>query len=263
MPDMLDTIILSKQRRAVLRLLSEAPRTLGDIKLSTGTSSPAIIPQIRKLEEVGLVVKEDDAYRLTEIGRIVTRYMGQFLDTVDLIEQCKDFWTGHVLEGIPEPFRDRIIELMECKIVESDPSEVFEPHKEFMKNLLKAKTIKGVSPIFHPEYPKAFLKLAENGVGISLILNRVVLSRISKENQEILKKGLELENTGLYVTDDDIGAAFTVTDHFLSLGLFSTSGKYDVHHDLVSYSPSALKWGNDLFRYYRERAQEVADLKSL
>jgi predicted transcriptional regulator len=51
--------------------------------------------------------------------------------------------------------------------------------------------------------------------------------------------------------------AFTVTDKFLSLGLYRTDGKYDFGTDLVSDDPAAIEWGNALFEYYWHRSADV------
>jgi len=263
MVDMLDLITRSKHRKDVLLLLAKKPMTLSEIKNSTGTSSPVILPEIRKLEEGGLIERIDGIYHLTEIGNPITLYLDRLLSIIGLIERNESFWSNHDLRGIPDDFVDRLVDLNESNIVESNPEEVFEPHKEFMSNLLKAKTIKGVSPIFHPEYPKAFLALAKAGVNTSLILNKAVLKRVSKENKKTLKKWLGFENTKLYALDEELKVAFTVTNQFISLGLFTKEGKYDTHFDLLSQSKPALKWGSDLFSYYCGRAQEVIDLDKL
>ena len=56
---------------------------------------------------------------------------------------------------------------------------------------------------------------------------------------------------------DELKIAFTVTDTFLSLGLFTLDGRYDVTMDLVSEDKKALKWGLDLFEYFRKKSRRV------
>ncbi|MDD1717179.1 MAG: DUF1724 domain-containing protein, partial [Methanoregulaceae archaeon] len=59
-----------------------------------------------------------------------------------------------------------------------------------------------------------------------------------------------------WVTKENRMVGLTVTDKYISLGLFKTDGKlYDSSSDLFSGNAPAVKWGEDLFRYYRERSQ--------
>ena len=64
------------------------------------------------------------------------------------------------------------------------------------------------------------------------------------------------EKLKIWTMDQDIKVAFTVTDKFISLGLFTTSGEYDTTKDLVSDHPDAVEWGNNLFEYYRDKAHK-------
>jgi predicted transcriptional regulator len=178
------------------------------------------------------------------------------------IARNEEFWIRHIITGIPQPLRKRINELGDYIIIESEPTEIFQPHKQFMKKLLDSKWIKGVSPIFHPEYPNAFVQLANKGVEISLILTKNVFDKVEAEYKEELKKFLGYKNATMMVCEEEILVAFTVTDLFLSLGLFFKEGEYDTHHDLQSTEGSAIKWGEDLFNYYKVRSKEIT-LKEL
>ncbi|NIP67320.1 DUF1724 domain-containing protein [Candidatus Bathyarchaeota archaeon] len=51
--------------------------------------------------------------------------------------------------------------------------------------------------------------------------------------------------------------AFTVSDHFLSLGLFSIDGNYDVYNDLISTDESAIRWGRELYGYFKKDCKKI------
>ncbi|MDI6898186.1 transcriptional regulator FilR1 domain-containing protein [Methanocella conradii] len=59
----------------------------------------------------------------------------------------------------------------------------------------------------------------------------------------------------MYVVDE-ARLALAVTDSFLALSLFNDSG-FNAQTSLVSREESALKWGEELFEYYRRRSKEV------
>nr|WP_174591859.1 transcriptional regulator FilR1 domain-containing protein [Methanocella conradii] len=50
--------------------------------------------------------------------------------------------------------------------------------------------------------------------------------------------------------------ALAVTDSFLALSLFKDDG-FDAQASLVSREKSALKWGEELFEYYKRGAREI------
>lgn len=239
----------------MLILLMEKSRTLDDFKEFFKITSPEILPQLKKLENGGLIFQKDRKYHLTEIGEILTNSYLEFFKTVKVFEDDMEFWESHQIKGIPGELRHRLSMLGDYKIIKSGPTEIFEPHKEFMANLLKSKTIKGISPIFHPEYPKAFIELAKVGVKISLIVTRDVYSRISIEFKDDLMEFLKY--CEIMITDEKIQVATTVTERFFSLGLFLNNGVYDTHQDLVSFNKSSIQWGEDLFEYYHKKAKLI------
>ena len=54
------TILLSSEKRTdLLLLLKEKPRTIEEINNELDTNSVAILPQLKRLKENGLVVQED------------------------------------------------------------------------------------------------------------------------------------------------------------------------------------------------------------
>jgi predicted transcriptional regulator len=56
---------------------------------------------------------------------------------------------------------------------------------------------------------------------------------------------------------DSLKIALTVTERFLSLGLFAVDGTYDYSADLMSSHPQALEWGKRLFEYYHASSERV------
>lgn len=260
---LLSLLAFSEKRSGILFMLQEEPKTLKEIRDHFKVTSPEIIPQIRKLEKENLIFQDGKKYVLTDVGEVVTRSFGQLFKTLEIFEDDMDFWKEHNISEIPEDFRMRLYELGDYKIFKSCPTEVFEPHNEFMKSLAKSTTVKGVSPIFHPVYPNFFLELAKKGKEVSLIVTKDVFERIRKEYSKELEKAMFYENFNLMVCDENIKVAFTVTDFFLSLGLFLKNGNYDVFHDIVSFDSQAIKWGGDLFRYYQELAEKIHDVSEL
>jgi len=247
----------SEKRREVLFLLQEGPKTLDEIKDHLKASSSETIHYMRKLEEKNLIHKKEERYTLTDVGGVVAANLSTFFKTLNLFEENEKFWKEHDISGIPEEFRLRLYDLRNYKIFESTPTEVFKPHDTYVQNLLKSKSIKGVSPVLHPEYPKTVVMLAEKGVDISLILTKNIFEKIKKEHKKELEKYLSFKNASLKVCNEEIKVAFTVSDVFLSMRLFLYDGTYDFYRNVITHEKSALKWGEELFRYFEKCSAKV------
>lgn len=254
---LLGLVTFSEKRSDVLLQLRDSPKTLREIKDRLEVTSSQIIPQLRKLEKNNLIYQDGKKYNLTEIGEVITSSFAQLSKIIEIFEEDLDFWNEHNIGAIPEEFLARIPELGDYELIESNSVEVFRPHKKFMQNLEESEWIRGVSPIFHPRYPEFLLEMAKSGCDVKLAVSKDVFEKIESNHKGELKSGLECENAELLIYDDDVKVAFTVTDSFLSLGLFGKDGLYDTSHDLVSDDASAVRFGKDLFNYYEERSKEV------
>ena len=58
----------------------------------------------------------------------------------------------------------------------------------------------------------------------------------------------------------DIKFSFVVTDTYFSISLFYNSGVFDSKNDVVSFDPSARKWGDRIFSYYLKQSEKIESL---
>ena len=142
-------------------------------------------------------------------------------------------------------------ELGDFQVVISESSDLLKPHRTFVEHLMKSKEVHGVSPIFFPDYPNVFKEVDKKADVIELVVTEDILEVILGHAPE------NYQNLELYVTDVNPQMAFAVTDIFFSIGFFYKSGGYDFTKDLISTTPSAIKFGRDLFEYYKSRARRV------
>lgn len=260
MPDLLDIITSSDKRKRLLLLLQDGPKTMSEILSYLNFTTTGMLPQIRKLEEWNLVTQDGKMYLLTEIGQVITRHLCPLVKTVEVIEKQEDFWKLHDIRSIPSPLLMKIYQLGNYRIIESSIEEIYEPHKEFLENILKSKKLLGISPIVHPIYPDFFLQLAEKGIEVSFILTKKAFNKVEKEYHDKLAHVLSLQNVSLYISDDDIKLACVSTDRFFSVSFFLKNGVFDSRNDVVSFDESALLWGEELFNYFRERSRRIQSL---
>ncbi len=104
---LIDTMLNSEKRKNLLLLLMEGGKDRNEIKTALNVTSTAIIPQIKKLKECGLVIQEEDHYYLSEMGEIMVENMLPFLNIVEVFEENEEYWLTHDLKGIPLAFVEK------------------------------------------------------------------------------------------------------------------------------------------------------------
>ena len=255
---LIDIIINSEKRKNVLLLLMEGDKSRDELKVSLNTTSTALIPQIKKLKECGLVIQNDDYYTLTNMGKILVANMLPLLNAIEVLEENRNYWLNRDLNGVSESILKRVGELGNCIIIEPDRNYLFEFPKEFTENITKSNYIMAFNAYFHPEYPGLYSRLAEKGIDISLVLTSSVYERFEKDYDEEIRKFMDFKNTEMLVSDEKTGlATLFSTDRFLFLSFFNNQGHYD-HTILMSFDRGALQWSKELFLYFKDKAEKIA-----
>jgi predicted transcriptional regulator len=253
---LLTFLTLSVIRRNILLELFQKPMTFNELKETLGMTSPQIIPYIRELQGKNLIQKEQNEYRLTPIGKVVVKKLKPLIESFKSLDSNDRFLSSHDLKLIPEHLVERIDELGECVIIENSLENITATYREVLAKLSASAWINGISSIFEIEYPKFFLALAQHERPVSLILTKKIYSKLEKEYASEINQFLSCKESHLYVMDD-APIAFAVTDNFLSLSLCSTNGYFDALTNLMSFEKPALKWGEELFQYYKEKSVEI------
>ena len=259
---LLSVLTFSDKRKGILFFLQECPHTLSEINDYFDIGTTESIPRLKELIAGKMVIKQDDMYRLTKLGEIMAVNYKPFLDTVEAIERNADFWEKHDLSVLPERFLYDLKKLKSCNVVTSKNYKIGESHPEFIRNVKVAKKIKGVTSVINSGWAGTFIDLASRNVHIEIIVTMDVYEDILKECPDKLEKLLSNKNVHIYVCDDDIKIAFAAMQGdggpFLSLGLYNKNTHcYDNTNDLEGNDYESMKWGEELFEYYKESSVEI------
>ncbi|MDY6964610.1 MAG: winged helix-turn-helix domain-containing protein [Halobacteriota archaeon] len=258
--DWLRFLLRSKIRIKILSVLNEDPKNLGELRKLLNLSSSTILQGMVEMEAEDLVENTEEGYALTNIGKIQKILIKDLLKSIVVISKDKDFWLNHDISGIPEHLLRRIGELGDCEIVGSAPDDLLKTFSNFIQIVMNAKEMKGVSPIYSPDYPNMVKTLVSKKADVDLVLSRKVLNKILETNQddlEVLRKIISEKYLRLLVIDEDVKEAFTITDSALSFGLFRKNGAFDTTADLIAHGDEACNWGRELFEYYRDRSRTI------
>lgn len=241
--------VCSDLRRNILISLYDGKKSLGHLRDEMKVSSTTAIHALRELEKYNLTFQDEDKnYLLTTIGRVISAKLVDFSDAAEVLEKHKRFWLEHDVSGIPKHMIEKIGWLKDSELIKSTEIDIFKVHSNFINLLKNAQKVRGVSSIYVPEYTSLFHELINKNVDVQLIISKEVLEKLDEATLSQLITDSK-PNFDMFVMNENLKAAITVTDYFISIGLFRVDGTYDYSNDLISYSKEAIAWGNMFFDY--------------
>lgn len=259
-----DVLTFSKKRSKAFLFLRDGPKTLNELKAHLKVkSNPEIHPMLKGLLTENMIEKQGETYILTQLGENASYYLKMFYDTTEVIDKHEHFWNTHDLSTIPKEFLTRIKELRNCELIRLDDCDLCESHKEFLENVSKSIRFRGAACIFIREWIYLLSELSNEEIPIEIIITSEIYEKIKKEYSVELENGLKNPNARMYVCDEPIGMSFATSELFTDEKFFSLSLNFknglghDHKQDLIGFDPEAVKWGNDLFEYYKERSVEI------
>jgi predicted transcriptional regulator len=250
----MDIVTLSGIRKELLLYLDESPHNLSEIRDRFDITSPEVSPRIKELMEHKLVKLEDKKYHLTSLGKTIVLNFRPFADTIDLFNQYPDFWGEHDLSSIPDELLKRIGEIKNYMVIEDDIDDIDRTMVEMLDIIKKSKYIYGVSCVFDDGLLDVYRDISKNGGHTSIVVKENIYSLIEKNYGNLAKEFIE-NGDSIYLSRNDIRTSFIVTDNWLYLALYFNNGKFDLHSNVISSDPAAIKWGIDLFEYYKSTSE--------
>lgn len=277
---LLDTIFLSEKRKSLLLLLKEeGPKSSEDIKDVLDFPWKSITPQIKKLSDWGLVLEDHGIYSLSDMGAVIAWNVDFFLNTLSVYEENLDFWSDHDISPIPFHILRKIGEMGHVRIIEQDFPNVFRIPEEIMTNLMSSKRIMSFISIFHPFSLLLLFEYLQKDIEATTIVTRKILETFQTEyrsdipllktsnpiiNEALIEYKKEIKNvfssraSNFLVYEGDLKPiSMIVTDKIFFLSLLDKKGRLTTRF-LIAFEPQALKWGEELFMYYKERSEPVS-----
>jgi len=249
----------SSIRTKVMFSLLDDGKTAAELGRIVNARSTTILHSMKSLMESGLVLKKQQKFCLTNIGRIQAIMLNELVDTIIAIKEHHDFWLNHDLSGIPDELQKSIGMLGQGEIFRDQKETPLKSLDYFLAALSSSKEIRGVSPVTIRGYPEAISQMAKKGTHIELILTNPVLKVIISEHGEMLRENLKRDNFKLYSIDKDVKAAFIVTESYLNLGLARADGSFDLGADLIYSGEKAIQWGKILYDHYLSQSTRFMD----
>lgn len=253
-------VLLSPKKRKILLALLDGAKDLQTLCKRTNGTNQSTINKINGLIGEGIVERVGRGeYGLTQYGEIFASRLESFFKFMESLEAQKEFWLAHRADALPEALLEKLIALPDLKelIEEVDPFET----EAFIVGIFKGAESRliGISPIVTPEWAKTVSEIAAQGVKVSLIINEDVFKKISggeyKEFQLLSNPNIEL------LISEEIKFAFVSNGKVIALALYDAKG-LDIQTKLAANSSAAMKWGEELFEYYKKRSRQVKQVSA-
>lgn len=251
--DDLKFVTSSDIRVKIIISLKEGPKKLGDLKDEVHMQSSSILHSMSQLENKNIIIREFQSYSLTQTGEMIALVIIDMVNSFFLIKTHEKFWLNHEINEIPEDLVDEIHCLNDFKVINTSilDSPKQSPFKELFLN---SKVIKGIiSPLIIYDELEVVNKKEDMYFIIAAETSNDVVEVLNQRNpdDETIK-----ENIKLWKIKDDLKLVLIVTDNFLLLNLPLTK-KNDSTSYLMSETEESIKWGNKLFNYYLNQAEEL------
>ena len=253
------SIYSSRLKIQILLTLLHNNSSLSRLREVTGSTSQALIPKIRNLEKQGLIEAINYEYCLTPIGGVVAMNVEGFVQLIGGINQHHTFFTDHDLTDLPAAFLSRIGELYNSEPKQDTTTDMFYVYSHYLEILKDAAYIHGISSVASPGLAQFIAEKVVTGIPVDLVVNNDVIDLLTKEPYASNMQGLvSYPNFSVWVTGEKLRVGLTVTEKYLSLGLFKKdTNLYDSSTDLFSSDPQAVEWGENLFGHYKERSKKL------
>jgi predicted transcriptional regulator len=251
------TTLRSELKLKILLSLLNGEKKISDLRFDAETRDTTILHVLQEFGDLNLTTKTQGLYKLSPLGIIEAKILKEFISTGEVVEKFKDFWLSHNVDDIPAYLLQSLGALKDAKLVRTHASELGIVHQTFIEGIRTSKKIKGISPIFHPDFISSFGELLEQGSTIELIVSSDVINKITGFVElDLIMKYLKEDKLRVYLKDD-LKIALALTESSFSLGLFALSGSYDDSMDLRSNSVDAIKWGERLFEDAVKGSQRI------
>jgi predicted transcriptional regulator len=253
---LIQTIYSSRLKIQILLSVARNPKTLSELRETTGSTSQAIIPKIRRLEGLSLIEQVNHGYAITPVGRILVTKIEDFVMTIGEIIRHQEFWATHDIDGIPSLFLDEIGDLYTSEIKFDTTDDMFHVYSHFISVLQQGEFIHSISSVMNVAVAEVLAERVVAGIPVELVVNRSIAEGLM---QEPFVSGMQMlkpyDHFKIWMVDEPLHLGITVTDKHLSLGLNKKIGAvYDSSADMYSSDPQARDWAERLFQYYKNRA---------
>lgn len=257
----------SELRMNILLFMKNVTKDINELQTELGGRNTTILHALRGMKDLDLVTRDQDGYKLTNLGKLNANLLVEIIRTLNNLEERPDYWLNHDISGIPPMLLERIGMLFQSETVCSEPSAPLKTHEMLASMLARSKSIRGILPVMvFPKGLDAFISALRRGCGLDLLLTEEVTGFLITEDGVLdpeLNKSFKFDNFRLRLSRDEMKLLLVVTESFVYLGLFREDGAFDIASGTIYIGECAVTWGTQLFEYYAGRSVDLDEVRLL
>jgi predicted transcriptional regulator len=146
------SLLRSELKLKILFSLFNGKRRIAELRSDVETRDTTILHVLEEFGDLNLITKNQGVYTLSSLGVMEAKIIKEYLLAEEVIEKFKDFWLSHNVDDIPAYLLQNIGALKDAQLVRTGATELGIVHKTVLEGLKTCKRIKGISPIFHPDF---------------------------------------------------------------------------------------------------------------
>jgi len=249
--------IASDVRAKIIISLKDGSKNLADLRKDIHLSSSTILHGMSQLETKHLIFRESGNYSLSQKGEIAADKLIDLVKSVYSLNKFESLFLYHDISAIPTDIFKDLGSLESSLIIKATETDIMKPQDVRLALISKSKNIKHLSSVFDASTTQIFLNALENGGNVHMVLTEGIMEKLLESvDKKVLQKWVKKGNLKLWKLEDDVKISLTTGDNFMALGLFSTTGTYDLNVALVSQEEDAQSWGNRLYDHHLNQASK-------
>lgn len=252
---------VTKRLQTMEELLS-GPARLNDLKDATDASRFTVSRYLDGFMERGWVMRGDDGYHLTPLGRVVLEEVEGLIDTLEVLENL-----GDLVRWLPLDDMDfNLSTLSDARITRPTPTDPFIVVRRSTAIYEGADRVWIFTQGFSPEHRDViFNQVSEGGTVMEMLTTQEIVNHMlsNDDTRNVLQ---EMSNGGgegdfrLFAYPGRIPFLMAFTEDTVSIGAVDDNNQPE--GTIETSNEKVLNWAHDTFERYVSEAEEV-DLHDL
>ncbi|WP_233204296.1 helix-turn-helix transcriptional regulator [Halegenticoccus soli] len=254
-PDPWEVLDAVSRRADFLAQLTIEPKHKPALQSDLGVSRSTVYKAIRELEELHLVERTDEGYRLSLIGRLLLEQYDQFCTDVESI--CRP---AGLLSVLSSDSRVSVDLLRDAKIIYAERHAPHRPVRTLERILDRSTIVHGMSPVVLPSYIELFREqLVSGSLSAELVLGRPVVQCLLSDYRDDFTEALETGNLVVWETNEWLPFGLIVSEKPTNqVAMFAYDYRGDLRGLISNDSQRAVTWGRSTWEQFRANSTRVS-----
>ncbi|WP_254545369.1 helix-turn-helix transcriptional regulator [Halomarina pelagica] len=237
-----------------LTTLTDGPKHRPVLQHELDVSRSTAYKGIRELEELRLVERTDQGYRLSLLGKLLLAQYDQFRANVETV--CAK---GPLLAELSADCGVTVEVLRDAEVVYAEKHAPHHPFHVLETMVEEATALRGMTPVVRHGYVELFYEqFVADTLETDLILGRPVVQWLAEYQCEPFVAALETGNLVVREIEEWVPFGLILSDEpTTQVGAFVHDDRGGLRGAVVNDTDDALAWGERIWERYRDRSTVV------